>query len=201
MGIDLKEQEYWNGVERQVSVNDSHFIDNFEKRRALVHELSKFQFTNSKVLEIGTGNGLTAHLMRLVNMPLHYQGIDVSDKFAATAHRLFRLDVKVGDAAELKWPDRTFDCIWAFDSMEHIAPHKRAQMYAEMNRVLKEQRFIFINNPLDEDTTGHDKNFDFGFDEVDVAALCKATHTKIYSLTTIESQKHQYQFIVLGAIS
>ena len=200
MGIDLKEQEYWNNVERQCSPDQIFISDNFEKRRALLHELSKFSFTKCKVLEIGTGNGVTAHLVRSINVPMTYQGLDVSDKFAATAKRLMKLNVTVGDAAELPFPDNSFDAVWAFDSMEHIALHKREQTFREIDRVLKkDSRHIFINNPLDEHTTGHDKEFDFGFDETDLANLCKITGTKIYSLTTIESHKHEYQFIVLGS--
>jgi len=201
MPIDLKEQEYWNGVERQTSPDSDFVLDNFEKRRALLHELTKFSFVRGKVLEIGTGNGVTAHLVRSLNVPMFYAGIDVSDKFASTAKRLFKLDVKVGDAAELPWPNETFDSVWAFDSLEHIAPYKREQTYKEIDRVLKkDSRYIFINNPLDEHTSGHDAGFDFGLDEEDVAKLCKATGTKIFYLKTIESQKRQYQFIVLGRL-
>ncbi len=201
MGIDLKEQEYWNNVERQTAPDSQFISDNFDKRRALIHELSKFDFTNSRVLEIGTGNGITAHLIRSVNIPMIYQGLDVSDKFAATAKRLLKLDVKVGDAAELPWEDGSFDAVWAFDSLEHIAPHKRPQMFKEIRRVLKSHGLIFINNPLDEHTTGHDKGFDFGFDETALAELCKVTGLHIYILKTIESKKRQYQFIVLSPLT
>lgn len=201
MGIDLKEQEYWNSVDRQCEPDQEYLRDNFDKRRALLHELYAYNFTHAKVLEIGVGNGVTAHLVRSVNVPMAYAGIDVSDKFAATAKRLFKLDVTVGDASELPWADATFDAIWAFDCLEHIAPNKRDKMFNEFRRVLKPHGMVFINNPLDEHTTGHDKDFDFGFTEKDLAALCEATDTKIYSLKTIESQKRQYQFIVLSPLA
>jgi ubiquinone/menaquinone biosynthesis C-methylase UbiE len=201
VGIDLKEQEYWNGVERQVTPGAEYISDNFDKRRALLHELTQFDFTGAKVLEIGTGNGVTAHLVRSLNVPMAYQGIDVSDKFAATAKRFFKLDVTVGDASELPWEDNTFNAVWAFDCLEHIAPHKREKMYAEIRRVLKPHGLIFINNPLDEHTTGHNKDFDFGFNETDVAAFCKTTGLRIFLLKTIESKKSQYQFIVLSPLA
>lgn len=201
MGIDLKEQEYWNSVDRQVVDDSGYLTDNFDKRRAMLEQLYKFSFVGQRVLEIGVGNGLTAHMVRSVNIPMKYAGIDVSDKFAATAKKMFHLDVKVADAAELPFPDNSFDSIWCFDSLEHIAPHKREQMYKEFDRVLKkEARYFFINNPLDEHTSGHDKDFDFGFEEKDLGRLCEVTGTRIYSVTTIESQVRQYQFIVLSKL-
>ena len=201
MGIDLKEQEYWNGVERQVAPDSAYITDNFDKRRALIHELSQYTFTGASVLEIGTGNGVTAHLVRSINVPMTYKGIDVSDKFAETARRLLKLDVTVGDASELPWEDGSFDAVWAFDCLEHIAPYKREKMFKEVRRILRPHGLIFINNPLDEHTTGHDKDFDFGFTEDDIAAFCKETGTRILSLKTIESQKRQYQFIVLSPLA
>jgi ubiquinone/menaquinone biosynthesis C-methylase UbiE len=201
VGIDLREQEYWNGVERQTAPDSQYISDNFDKRRALLHELTKYEFTNASILEIGTGNGITAHLVRSINVPMNYKGLDVSDKFAATAKRLLKLDVTVGDASELPWPDNSFDAFWAFDCLEHIAPHKREKLFLEIRRVLRPNGLIFINNPLDEHTTGHDKDFDFGFTETDVARLCEITGTHIFELKTIESHKRQYQFIVLSPLT
>jgi ubiquinone/menaquinone biosynthesis C-methylase UbiE len=196
--IDLKEQEYWNGVSSKLKPDPTagKFRDNFRKRKLLIRELLKYDFENQKVLEIGPGFGYTSYVVGTLNTPIAYVGLDVSSEFAKCAKELFGLTVQVGDASNIPFDDNTFDNLFAFDSMEHIHPDKRLKTFQEIDRVLKKDgRSIFINNPLNE--SRHDKSYDFGFNGKDIALLAETTKTIIFEVKVIGYGGLAYQFIVL----
>lgn len=193
-------QDYWNNVERAVHSRNGRLRDNFEKRRLMLAELAKYNFTDARILELGTGAGLTAHLVNMLSGRVAYTGIDISSTYAEAAKKLFNLHVVVSDLADpIPAPDGVVDCVFAFDCLEHIDPAHRANLFAELNRVLdKEKRFIFINNPLSE--SHHDQAFDFHFEEADIFALAKVTNTRLIEVKVLQATSALYQFIVLGKI-
>lgn len=196
--FDKKEQDYWNKVHRAVESQGPGLIDNYEKRRVLVNALTKYPMRGRKVLEIGTGNGFTAYMMNLLNLPIHYKGIDISEQYAANARNRFKLDVTVTDASQLPFEDKTFDVLFAFDSFEHIHPDRREKMYSEIDRVMgTEERTIFINNPLE--LGYHAEDYEFGYSEKDIARLAEVTKTRLIDVQILRTDTNRmYQFIALG---
>lgn len=199
--MQLDVQDYWNKVERAVRNSvPGRIVDNFSKRRMLVEALLRYPLLDASIVEIGPGIGLTAYALGLITGRIKYTGVDISQTYATAAKNHFGLNVVVHDVTDgLPFPDESADCFFAFDSMEHIQPEKRPGLFREMDRVLKkDDRIIFINNPLDE--SKHDVKYDFSFDEKDISDLAKATNTKILEIKLLRDGVSSYQFIVLGTL-
>ena len=198
--MQLDVQDYWNKVERAVrsSGKGHHIVDNFDKRRVLVEALLKYPLQDAKIVELGTGLGLTAHVLGLTNGRLAYTGVDISQTFADAAKKHFGLSVVVKDVTDgLPFADGVANALFAFDVLEHIAPEHREKLWGEIDRILdKKERIIFINNPLDE--SGHNEKYDFGLDETDIAKLAVATGTRIVEVKILQPENRHYQFIVLA---
>lgn len=199
--VTKREQEYWNEVgNKNFDISTELIKDNFGKRRLLVPELLKYDFEKTKVLELGTGLGVTAFFAGGLYPGFSYQGMDISETFARAANQLFGLKVTVGDAGNpLPFKDEEFNAFWAFDTLEHIHPNKRPMLFKEIDRVLKKDtRGIFILNPLSE--SRHDPEFDFWFDWESLVALMKATDTQVIEVKYLHHKERSYQFIALSKV-
>lgn len=97
------------------------------------------------VLEIGFGTGNTLlHLAEAVGDNGHACGIDVSDGMADVARKKVdgagfgdRVNLRVGNAVELSWPDDSFDAVFMSFTLELFPEDDLSQVLAECQRVLK----------------------------------------------------------------
>lgn len=97
------------------------------------------------VLEIGFGTGNTLlHLAEAAGDRGRVCGIDVSDgmlevtedKLAAAGYD-DRVELKVGDAVQLPWPDKTFDAVFMSFTLELFPEDELGKVLVECQRVLK----------------------------------------------------------------
>jgi SAM-dependent methyltransferase len=113
-----------------------------------------------RALEIGCGRGDWLQRLVLWGMrPEHVSGIDLLADRVADARRTCApgVDVRLGNAASLPWPDATFDLvvqITAFSSI--LDPDLRARVAGEMRRVLRPAGVVLwydvrLNNPRNRD--------------------------------------------------
>jgi len=89
----------------------------------------------SSLLDIGTGAG---HLLASAGKKLGWQnvaGIDISEVAAEQSSATSGVDVKVGDAENLPWPENSFDYITMIASLERVT--NKTQALSELKRVLK----------------------------------------------------------------
>lgn len=96
------------------------------------------RFGGKKVLEIGIGLG--TDLKQFARAGAECYGVDITQRHLELTQRNFALegyDVKLfdADAAELPFPDETFDCIHSFGVLHHIPDVER--VLTEALRVLK----------------------------------------------------------------
>lgn len=97
------------------------------------------------VLEIGFGTGNTLLNLAEACWPTgRAAGIDVSDGMAKVASEKIaaagleeRVDLKVGDAAQLPWDDNSFDAVFMSFTLELFPEDRLTQVLAECRRVLK----------------------------------------------------------------
>jgi ubiquinone/menaquinone biosynthesis C-methylase UbiE len=89
------------------------------------------------VLEVGCGTGLV--LERIAAFAASARGIDISPKMLEQA-RARGLDVAVGDATALPFPDASFDVACSFKVLAHVRDIERA--LAEMARVVRPGGFV-----------------------------------------------------------
>jgi ubiquinone/menaquinone biosynthesis C-methylase UbiE len=98
-----------------------------------------------KVLELGFGTGNeVADLAELVGETGLVAGIDISPGMLAVAQRKLAakevkapLDLKVGDARSLPWPDASFDAVYSSFTLELFPLADIPTVLAECKRVLK----------------------------------------------------------------
>jgi SAM-dependent methyltransferase len=98
-------------------------------------------------LDIGCGQGW--YTAEMAHAGYQIRGIDESSKQIERARILhaneLRLDFQTADAAELPFPDNTFDFAYAINVMHHITDNdKRARAFNEIARVLKPRGIFFL---------------------------------------------------------
>ncbi|MBN2719125.1 MAG: class I SAM-dependent methyltransferase [Deltaproteobacteria bacterium] len=89
------------------------------------------------VLEVGCGTGLI--MKEIQHQVKSIKGIDISEQMLEKA-RERGLDVCQGMAENLPWPDNSFDVVYSFKVLAHVAHIREA--LAEMNRVLRPGGFM-----------------------------------------------------------
>jgi MPBQ/MSBQ methyltransferase len=119
-------------------------IDEFHIRgRAATLELARAASVDSgkRVLDVGSGVGGTSRCLAR-EFGCRVTGIDLTDEYCRAAAMLSDrtglaelLDYRQGDAANLPFPDASFDIVWT----EHVAMNipDKPKLYREMYRVLK----------------------------------------------------------------
>ena len=194
----MNELEYWDNIATQ-SVKEKGLVDNYLKRRKLIRELLKYDFEYAKILEIGTGLGITAYILKILyGYHIDYTGTDISGKFCDIARGTLKHKMIQTKAENMPFEDKTFDILFAFDCLEHIPIEDRPSVYKELDRVLKDKAVIFINNPCKTNPSGHDKDFDFTFNESDLAKLCNSLNMELLEFVHYDGHRgYRYQFIVI----
>jgi len=192
--------EYWDSVaENNCPTKTNIICDNWHKRQQIVRHLLKYNFIGKKIIEVGCGIGITAATIRFAAGMPKYSGFDISQRFCNVAKHILNLNVKYGEIIDIPAESCEFDCIFLFDVLEHIGVTDRQKAFMEVDRVLKDSAMIFINNPITK--SGHPEQFDYGFDENDLAHLCKTTSARIEEVSIIrikpKNKLYEYQFIVL----
>jgi SAM-dependent methyltransferase len=101
--------------------------------------VDKYGLTNKKILEVGAGSGL---LQDIVD---DYTALEIS----RSARRFFHKPFVEASATKMAFPDNTFDALWSFRVLEHIANPERA--LREMRRVVKPGGYILLHFANDVD--------------------------------------------------
>lgn len=94
------------------------------------------------ILVVGCGSGREAAVLAQ-ELKGRVTGIDIIDDFDPVAAQLAKL--QVGDAQRMVFPDGSFDVVFSYHALEHIAEPHRA--LAEMRRVLKAGGLYCIGTP------------------------------------------------------
>lgn len=164
----VTETKYWDGVAAKCVENGRLLADNVWKRPEQIKRLLEYQWIGSKVLEIGTGNGMIAGAMKvLLQGHFSYIGTELAEGFREYVKGMFYIDTVEADVTEL--PGSGYDRIIAFDSLEHVRPEHRERGYAKIASVAAEGALLFIH--LSRSQSFHDKEFDHPFGLRDLTML------------------------------
>jgi len=197
----MNDVEYWD-LCAEKGLRQGMLWDNFKKRRMINNFLSNYDFTDRKILEIGTGFGVTAAILRLSYGGFHYTGIDISPHFTQIANDMFKHKMKVGSISAIPAEDNTAEDIFLFDVLEHIDPVQRATAYKELNRVITDDGRVFMNYPCDIEESGHSRDFEFGFSDRDFFDFIEAMQLKLFQfqkyVLNVNGFVNHYNFTVLG---
>ena len=150
MTRDLKDsvREFWNeascGEVYAIGTDLRERLENQARERSVlepwIRPFANFPSAlNRDVLEIGVGMGAD-HLEWAKALPRSLTGIDITDRairFTADRLRLYGLcsDLRVADAENLPFPDKSFDIIYSYGVLHHTPDTARA--IQEVHRVLR----------------------------------------------------------------
>ena len=111
-----------------------------EKVAEIIRKIYPAKINNLLVVGCGAGTEAAILAQRLKAKVI---GIDIEDKFDAAARKFAALET--GDAENLLFKDGTFDFVFSYHALEHIANPKKALQ--EMHRVLKKGGGFWIGTP------------------------------------------------------
>jgi len=99
-----------------------------------------------RVLDLASGSGYGSHL--LAGQALEVIGLDASLDAVESAkknYHLPNLKYLVGQAESLEYPDKHFDLIVSFETIEHLKDQEK--YLGELKRVISEDGLVFISTP------------------------------------------------------
>ena len=103
------------------------------------------------ILDIGCGGGKAIRLFHALAENAHINGVDISPDMAALAKRVNKkgirsglVDIAQGDVTALPYPDRCFDIVTAFDTINFWTDFDKSMN--EIIRVLKKNGMLVIVN-------------------------------------------------------
>lgn len=201
---------YFMIKENATAQDVTNFYDNFWKNkklkkvnsrhRLIVKNLKKYGLnSNSKVLEVGCGNGiLTQFIGKIVTNGL-VKGVDISAEtieglkvqFAGNKNLAFA----VTDMHDYQ-DNETYDFIVFPDVLEHIPLEYHAGIFKSLPKITHKNSVIFINIPHPRATEyakvhlpTHMQVIDL---EVEADALCRHAYDNGFYLDTLESYRITY---------
>lgn len=164
------EIDYWDNVASARMLSGGGVYDNWLKRMAMMAFFAKYNWMHERVLEIGTGAGMSASMLKLgVGGIWSYTGTDVSPEFCRKTKEQWSLNVVNADVLSL--PEGKFTRVLALDSLEHVRKEDRPKGYDNIVERMDDGAILFINIPLSE--SQHENDFDHGFDLTDLHELQK----------------------------
>jgi len=128
----------------------------------MLHDLGKFPQRGDRSLEIGCGRlGWLADLLSWGLMETDLHGIDLDTDRMQTARQTFpNADLRAGDAAELPWPDESFEFVVLSTVFSSILDEDvRKDVADESTRVLSRGGAVVwydlaVDNPKNHDVRG-----------------------------------------------
>jgi protein-L-isoaspartate(D-aspartate) O-methyltransferase len=99
----------------------------------------------AKILDVGCGKGYLLHDFTQVVPGVEVEGIDVSAYAIENGHEGVRHRMRVGDATELPWPDRTFDLVVSVNTLHNLHNYELDKALREIERVGKRHKYVVVD--------------------------------------------------------
>lgn len=111
--------------------------------------LARYRFAaplarDRRVLDAASGEGYGTAVLAAAGAR-STAGVDLDADAVSHARAKYELDYRQADIAALPFPDRSFDLVVSFETIEHVADADRA--LAEFRRVLDEDGLLLISSP------------------------------------------------------
>ena len=123
------------------TLDDEELIKSQIKRsEGIVRYLSSKFPENKNLLDLGCGHGYV--MQNFMSKGYKCSGIDPDKLTVDYAQNKGSLDIKLGSAEELPYPDESFDVLISLGTLEHVSNIKMA--FAEIRRVLSKDGILFL---------------------------------------------------------
>jgi ubiquinone/menaquinone biosynthesis C-methylase UbiE len=115
--------------------------------RSLTRELCDFRVGQTRILDVGCGDGYGSSVV-LEGLNYHlFVGLDLSPRKLRTARQSLRsCRVVMGDAERLPFSDKTFQMVFSLETLEHLMDPAGA--LKEIARVLRPGGTLFLSVPV-----------------------------------------------------
>jgi trans-aconitate 2-methyltransferase len=136
-------KEFYDNYQFKFRHNIRHYI--------IINKLVDFGLkTDSKVLEIGCGNGAITKLIAKKVKKGKISSVDISSESIATARENLKnysnVSFVISDVIDFNTSEK-FDVIVVADMLEHIPMEHHDNLFKKLSAVLEKNGFIFINIP------------------------------------------------------
>lgn len=101
--------------------------------------------SGSSVLDVGCGKGFMLHDMALLIPGIAVKGIDISGYAIENAIEDMRPHVRVADAKELPFPDKSFDVVISINTIHNLEREECAKALREIERVSRGKSFVTVD--------------------------------------------------------
>lgn len=101
--------------------------------------------SGSSVLDVGCGKGFMLHDMALLIPGIAVKGIDISGYAIENAIEDMRPHVRVADAKELPFPDKSFDVVISINTIHNLEREECAKALREIERVSRGKGFVTVD--------------------------------------------------------
>lgn len=163
----------------------------------LQYELNRFialMPQNGKILDVGCGSG--RDVQYFLDYNLEPIGVDASEKLIQEAQkRVPDGSFEKMDMLDLKFEQRTFDGVWALDSISYIEKKIIPKLLKEFNKVLKPNGILFVSVRLGEgeklishEKVGKEEIFICFYNQQEIEELVKEADFEILNSYTEEGE-------------
>ena len=100
---------------------------------------------NSKVLDVGCAKGFLLYELKKHLPDLTIEGIDISDYAVQNAKKEIKKYLKVGNAADLPYADKSYDLVVSIVTLHNLKKDKLKKALTEITRVSRKDSFITLD--------------------------------------------------------
>ena len=130
-----KKKDFYNAIYKKVytsSISIKSFSSYYYQLNDIL-SLPKSEVKN--ILEIGGGQGILKNMLKCYDY--NHTSLDIDNTFMPNI---------IGDIRNLKIEDNKYDCVCAFQVIEHVESKSTQQIFDELFRVSK--KYVFISLPI-----------------------------------------------------
>ena len=162
--------------------------DPFERRPRRVGLRLLAARRGERILDVGCGPGSALLVLaRSVGPDGQVAGVDLSPAMAARAARRLRqaglegrADIRVSDAADLPWPDGTFDAVFASFTLELFDTPEIPEVLAEWRRVLRPAgRLVVVSLSRSGPISRMTRTYEWAHDRFPASLDCRPIHAAL----------------------
>jgi SAM-dependent methyltransferase len=100
---------------------------------------------NASILDVGCGKGFMLHDFKLLMPDAAIAGIDISDYAYENAMEDVKPYIKIRNAKELLFPDKSFDLVTAINTVHNLPLEECKQAIREIQRVSRAHSFLVVD--------------------------------------------------------
>ena len=137
--------DYWDG-DRRINYGGYGYMEGrWEKvAKAMVEHYDLPSVP--KILDIGCGKGFLLFDFLKVIPNAGIRGIDISQYAIDHSKEEIRDHLQVGNAAQLPWPDDTFDLVISINTLHNLYNYELEMALREMERVGKKNKYLCVES-------------------------------------------------------